>query len=92
MDPELEQQDFAPPPERRLLLRGLPVAIVANVLLILALAASLDWKRAPDPSLAAIPLPPPAATPAEPTQAMGAPPAPPAAEAAAARRPPPRSR
>lgn len=63
MDPAIEQQDFDPPRERRLLLRGLPVAIVANVLLVLALAASLDWKRAPDPASAAIPLPPPSQVP-----------------------------
>ncbi|WP_332813119.1 hypothetical protein [Ramlibacter sp.] len=74
MDPAVEQQDFSPPRPRRVILRGLPVAIVAHVLFVLALAWTLDWKRQPDPSMAAIPLPPPAAAPADPTRAMGAPP------------------
>ncbi len=82
MDPALEQQDFSPPRQRRVILRGLPIAIVAHVLFVLALAWSLDWKRE-DPAMAAIPLPPPAAASADPTQSMGAPPAPsPAPEAA----------
>lgn len=82
MDPALEQQDFSPPRQRRVILRGLPIAIVAHVLFVLALAWSLDWKRE-DPAMAAIPLPPPAGASADPTQSMGAPPAPsPAPEAA----------
>ena len=85
MDPALEQQDFSPPRQRRVILRGMPIAIVAHVLFVLALAWGLDWKRQPDPAMAAIPLPPPAAAPADPTQAMGAPPAPPAPEAATPR-------
>lgn len=79
MDPTLDHQDLDPPRRQREILRGLPVAIVAHLLFVLALALSLDWKREPDPAAAAVPLPP--ATAAAPdTAAMGAPPAPPAAQ------------
>jgi uncharacterized protein YecT (DUF1311 family) len=57
-----------------LLLRGLPVAVVAHVLLAVALAWGVQWKRQPDPQ-AVIPLPPVTAT-APSTATMGAGPAP----------------
>ncbi len=86
MDPTLDHQDFDPPERQRVILRGLPVAIVAHVLFVVALAWSLDWKRQPDPATAAIPLPPPptaaaaSPAPAPDTAVMGAPPEQPAAE------------
>lgn len=77
MDPAIENSDLDPPPSPSILWRGLPVAIVAHVLLAVALAWGVQWKRQPDPSMAAIPLPPVTAT-APSTATMGAPAAPPA--------------
>ena len=72
MDPALENLDLDPPPSPPVLWRGLPVAIVAHVLLAVALAWGVQWKRQPDPSMAAIPLPPPTTAAAPSTATMGA--------------------
>ena len=70
MDPAIENSDLDPPPSPSVVWKGLPVAIVAHVLLAVALAWGVQWKRQPDPSMAAIPLPPsPAKTPRETTAA-----------------------
>ncbi len=83
MDPAIENSDLDPPPSPSVVWKGLPVAIVAHVLLAVALAWGVQWKRQPDPSMAAIPLPPVTAG-APSTSTMGAPPAPqPQAPAAA---------
>jgi len=82
MDPAIENSDLDPPPSPSVVWKGLPVAIVAHVLLAVALAWGVQWKRQPDPSMAAIPLPPVTAA-APSTNTMGAPPAPPPQEAAA---------
>ena len=83
MDPAIENSDLDPPPSPSVVWKGLPVAIVAHVLLAVALAWGVQWKRQPDPSMAAIPLPPVTAA-APSTNTMGAPPAPqPQAPAAA---------
>lgn len=74
MDPAIENSDLDPPPSPSILWRGLPVAIVAHVLLAVALAWGVQWKRQPDPSMAAIPLPQVTAT-APSTATMGAAPA-----------------
>ncbi|TFZ07037.1 hypothetical protein EZ313_10590 [Ramlibacter henchirensis] len=75
MDPAIENTDLGPPPAPPILRRGLPVAIVAHVLLGVALAFGLQWKRQPDPAAAAVPLPPVTAA-APSTATMGAGPAP----------------
>jgi hypothetical protein len=80
MDPAIENSDLDPPPSPSVLWKGLPVAIVAHVLLAVALAWGVQWKRHPDASMAAIPLPPVTAT-ASSTATMGAAPAAPAAPA-----------
>lgn len=74
MDPALEHADLDPPSPPPVLRRGLPIAIVAHVLLAVALAWGLQWKRQPDPAMAAIPLPPVTAA-APSTATMGGPPA-----------------
>ena len=75
MDPAIENSDLDPPPSPSVVWKGLPVAIVAHVLLVLALASGVQWKRQPDPAMAAIPLPPVTAA-APSTATMGAAPAP----------------
>jgi hypothetical protein len=92
MDPSIESKDLGPPPPPPILSRGLPVAVFAHILLGVALAFGVQWKREADPS-ASIPLPPVTATaaPTAPsTSTMGAGPAatPPAPEAAPAPRAP----
>ena len=82
MDPAIENSDLDPPPSPSVVWKGLPVAIVAHVLLAVALAWGVQWKRQPDPSMAAIPLPPVTAA-APSTSTMGAPPAPQPQEPAA---------
>jgi hypothetical protein len=91
MDPALEHQDLGPPRPSRVVMRGLPVAIVAHVLFAFALGWGVQWKRQPDPAMAAVPLPPvTAGAPANATASMGAGPAPQQpANAAAATAPPP---
>ncbi|KQT13030.1 lysozyme inhibitor LprI family protein [Ramlibacter sp. Leaf400] len=74
MDPAIENLDLGPPPSPPILSRGLPVAVVAHVLLAVALAWGVQWKRQPDPAMAAIPLPPVTAA-APSTATMGAGPA-----------------
>ena len=75
MDPAIENTDLDPPPSPSVVWKGLPVAIVAHVLLVIALASGVQWKRQPDPAMAAIPLPPVTAA-APSTASMGAGPAP----------------
>lgn len=78
MDPAIANQDLSPP-RVRVLARGLVPAIVANVVLIAALAGSLDWKRGEDRA----PIPPLARSQSveegNDTARMGAPPMPSAA-------------
>src|SRR5690349_3653332 len=75
MDPAIQNSDLDPPRTPSVVWKGLPVAILAHVLLVVALAWGVHWKRQPDPSMAAIPLPPVAAA-GPSTAVMGAPPAP----------------
>ena len=96
MDPAIENSDLDPPPSPSVVWKGLPVAIVAHVLLVMALASGVQWKRQPDPSMAAIPLPPVTAA-APSTATMGAAPAPapsaaPPAQAVARQAAPPAQR
>lgn len=89
MDPALEHSDLDPPPPPPVMWRGLPVAIVAHVLLAVALAWGVQWKRQPDPSMAAIPLPPPVTATAPSTATMGAAPSAPPAQVVARQTAPP---
>lgn len=89
MDPAIERQDLAPPPSPPIVSRGLPVAVLAHVLLAVALAFGVQWKRQPD-ARAVVPLPPvtaeaPRDAPATATMGgpAGAPQAPPAPARAA---------
>jgi hypothetical protein len=94
MDPAIENSDLDPPPSPSVVWKGLPVAIVAHVLLVMALASGVQWKRQPDPAMAAIPLPPVTAA-APSTATMGAAPAPseaPATQAVARQTAPPAQR
>jgi type IV secretory pathway TrbL component len=49
MDPVLANLNLSPP-KQRVFARGLLPALVAHVLLAVALAANVNWKRTPDPS------------------------------------------
>lgn len=100
MDPALAHADLAPP-RQRVFARGLLPALVAHVLLGVALASGVNWKRTPDldrivsvPGLNA----PVAEAPSPDTATMGGPPAAesggsraPASRAAPDARPPSRS-
>lgn len=74
MDPVIEHADLDPPRPRGILSRGLPVAVLAHVLLAVALAWGVAWKWQGDPLAT---LPSPATTAGAPsTSAMGSGPAP----------------
>ena len=74
MDPAIEHKDFSPP-RQPVQWRGLVLAVIANALLLVGLAATLQWKRAPASE--------------NETQVMGAPAAQPPAQEQAAPAPQP---
>lgn len=76
MDPAIEHVNLDPPRPPSILLRGLPVAVLAHVGLAVALAWGVQWRRLPDLAHAPVPLPPVAQEADAGTNAMGAPPAP----------------
>ncbi|TFY98327.1 hypothetical protein [Ramlibacter humi] len=89
MDSAIENANLDPPPPRHILLRGLPIAVLAHVGLAVALTWGVQWRRLPDVAHAPVPLPPVAAETDTSTSTMGAPPAPasqPVQRAPAARR------
>ena len=73
MDPRLEYRDLTPP-EQSELRRGLVPALIANVLLLVALGVTLQWKRGePDEGAGNAARGAPGAATAEPPEAMGPP-------------------
>ena len=72
MDPAIEHKDFSPP-RQPVQWRGLVLAVIANALLLVGLAATLQWKRGPAPANETKVMGAPAAQPAPQDQAAQAP-------------------